>query len=178
MDKNSEMSYEEMKIRKLYNDIYDFEDGGIMSPTGDKVYYIGIIDILTEYNFFKKTEHFCKMIRYCSEKMSCIPPQKYRDRFIDYMTNVVFDNTEENFLLNNNLCASQNLNNVMNKISKEKKFNEDNKSENSYKMYDDKYKATNKNSNLNIISEEQRFNFLNNMANIKSNIDTREINDK
>ena len=178
MDKNSEMSYEEMKIRKLYNDIYDFEDGGIMSPTGDKVYYIGIIDILTEYNFFKKTEHFCKMIRYCSEKMSCIPPQKYRDRFIDYMTNVVFDNTEENFLLNNNLCASQNLNNVMNKISKDKKFNEDNKSENSYKMYDDKYKATNKNSNLNIISEEQRFNFLNNMANIKSNIDTREINDK
>jgi hypothetical protein len=179
MDKNSEMSYEEMKIRKLYNDIYDFEDGGIMSPIGDKVYYIGIIDILTEYNFFKKTEHFCKMVRYCSEKMSCIPPKKYRDRYIDYMTNVVFDDiTEENFLMNN-LCASQNLNNVMNKINEDKKFNEDNKSDNSYKINDNKYKATNKNSNnLNVISEEQRFNFLNKMPSIKSNIDTREINDK
>ena len=174
MDKNSEMSYEEMKIRKLYNDIYDFEDGGIMSCTGDKVYYIGIIDILTEYNFLKKTEHFCKMIRYCSEKMSCIPPKKYRDRYIDYMTNKVFDNTEENYLMN--LCASQNLNNVINKINKDKKFNEDNKSENSH---EDKYKSKNKNSNnLNIISEEQRFNFLNKMPSIKSNIDTREINDK
>ena len=110
--------------------------------------------------------------------MSCIPPQKYRDRYIDYMTNVVFENTEENFLLNN-LCASQNLNNVMNKINKDKKFNEDNKSENSYKMCGDKYNATNKNSNnLNVISEEQRFNFLNKMSSVKSNIDTREINDK
>ena len=65
MDKNSEMSYEEMKIRKLYNDIYDFEDGGIMSPTGDKVYYIGIIDILTEYNFFKKI----KILKYITKSL-------------------------------------------------------------------------------------------------------------
>ena len=178
LDKNSEMSYEEMKIRKLFNDIYDFEDGGIMSSTGDKVYYIGIIDILTEYNFLKKTEHFCKMVRYCSEKMSCIPPKKYRDRYIDYMTNKVFDNGEENLQLKN-LCSSQNLNNVINKINKDKQFNEDNKSDNSYKMDYDNNKATNKNSNnLNIISEEQRFNFLNKMSNIKDNIDTGEINNK
>ena len=29
------------------------------------------------------------MIRYCSNNMSCIPPDKYRDRFVNYMSKVI-----------------------------------------------------------------------------------------
>ena len=67
----------------------DFEDGGIISETGNEIYFVGIIDILTKYNLKKKGEHFFKMIRYCSNNMSCIPPDKYRDRFVNYMSKVI-----------------------------------------------------------------------------------------
>ena len=69
--------------------LIDFEDGGIISETGNEVYYVGIIDILTKFNFRKKCEHFIKMVRYCSNKMSCTPPEMYRDRFVNYMAKVI-----------------------------------------------------------------------------------------
>ncbi len=50
---------------------------------------MGIIDILTKFNFKKKCEHFIKMVRYCSNNMSCTPPQMYRDRFVNYMSKVI-----------------------------------------------------------------------------------------
>jgi hypothetical protein len=46
---------------------------------------MGIIDILTEYNCAKKFEYYAKMFMYCSTKMSCVPPSKYKIRFLDYM---------------------------------------------------------------------------------------------
>jgi ABC-type antimicrobial peptide transport system permease subunit len=69
--------------------LVDFEDGGIISDTGNEVYFIGIIDILTKFNWKKKCEHFAKMVRYCSNNMSCTPPQMYRDRFVNYMSKVI-----------------------------------------------------------------------------------------
>jgi hypothetical protein len=69
--------------------LYDFEDGGIISETGNEIFFVGIIDILTKYNFKKKCEHFAKMIRYCSNDMSCTPPQMYRDRFVNYMNKII-----------------------------------------------------------------------------------------
>ncbi len=49
------------------------------------MYFVGIIDILTEYNCAKKIEYISKLVYYCSTKMSCIPPTAYRKRFIEYM---------------------------------------------------------------------------------------------
>ena len=69
--------------------LIDFEDGGIISETGNEVYYVGIIDILTKFNTRKKCEHFIKMVRYCSNSMSCTPPEHYRDRFVNYMSKVI-----------------------------------------------------------------------------------------
>ena len=73
--------------------LVDFEDGGIISETGNEVYFIGIIDILTKFNWKKKCEHFAKMIRYCSNNMSCTPPQMYRDRFVNYMSKIIQKNS-------------------------------------------------------------------------------------
>ena len=80
--------YYSNKIKILEN-VIDFEDGGIISETGNEIYFLGIIDILTKYNWVKKAEHFTKMIRYCSNEMSCTPPEHYKDRFCSYMSGVV-----------------------------------------------------------------------------------------
>ena len=60
-------------------------DGGIKSENNEEIYYIGIIDILTNYNCKKSLEYFFKKIRYCSNTMSCVPPSNYQERFVEYM---------------------------------------------------------------------------------------------
>ena len=82
-DKSCDFRQEKLKT------LIDFEDGGIISETGNEVYFVGIIDILTKFNFKKKCEHFIKMVRYCSNNMSCTPPEMYRDRFVNYMNTVI-----------------------------------------------------------------------------------------
>ena len=49
-----------------------------------RVYLFGIIDILTEYNTKKKLEYQLKRCKY-GDTMSCIPPQQYGERFLDFM---------------------------------------------------------------------------------------------
>ena len=78
---------------ELKSPIFDYEDGGIASEDQNEIYYVGIIDILTEYNCKKSTEHFFKMIYYCSQKMSCVAPPLYRDRFINYMDSVIINSS-------------------------------------------------------------------------------------
>jgi hypothetical protein len=82
-DKSCDSREEKLKA------LVDFEDGGIISDSGNEVYFLGIIDILTKFNWKKKCEHFAKMVRYCSNNMSCTPPQMYRDRFVNYMSKVI-----------------------------------------------------------------------------------------
>ena len=89
---NNDDNYSLKSARKRLSelkDFWDYEDGGINSITGNEIYYLGIIDILTEYNCKKGVEHFFKMIRYCSEKMSCVPPITYKNRFNAYMEGVI-----------------------------------------------------------------------------------------
>jgi len=56
-----------------------------MSNGLKEIYYVGIIDILTDFNTFKKCEYVGKLFFYCSQKMSCVPPDKYQTRFCEYM---------------------------------------------------------------------------------------------
>ena len=53
---------------------------------------MGIIDILTEYNSFKKFEFVSKLMYYCSKKMSCVPPDDYQKRFDYYMETKLINN--------------------------------------------------------------------------------------
>ena len=82
---------------------YDFEDGGIYSIDKNVIYFIGIIDILTEYNCKKSVEYFFKLIRYCSENMSCVPPVNYMNRFNNYMETIILNDLPSRETENNNI---------------------------------------------------------------------------
>ena len=105
-DKSYDSRQEKLKA------LIDFEDGGIISETGNEVYFVGIIDILTKFNFKKKCEHFAKMLRYCSNNMSCTPPQMYRDRFVNYMNKVIVKSSSFNSVKNPLMERFKNNNNI------------------------------------------------------------------
>jgi hypothetical protein len=53
---------------------YESHDGGILSADGKYIYFIGIIDTLTNFGAKKKIEYGLKLIRYGPTTISCIPP--------------------------------------------------------------------------------------------------------
>jgi hypothetical protein len=61
----------------------------IENTSGDSHFYIGIIDALTPFNAFKRSEYLVKRI-FQGKGISCLPPQKYKERFIDFMSEKVF----------------------------------------------------------------------------------------
>lgn len=76
------------------NTIIDM-DGGIRAidindEEMDIVYYIGIIDCLTNYSTFKKLETFFRSLKYKRETISAVPPNEYGDRFLKF----IFDHIE------------------------------------------------------------------------------------
>lgn len=52
---------------------------------------MGIIDILTIFGCSKTFEYLTKSILNCSQKMSCVPPEKYQTRFIEFLDKVIKD---------------------------------------------------------------------------------------
>lgn len=66
-------------------------DGGILAvdPNGndmDLIYYVGIIDCLTNYSTLKKLETFFRTLKHRRESISAIPPIEYGDRFLRFIT--------------------------------------------------------------------------------------------
>ncbi|WPG97968.1 SAICAR synthase-like protein [Acrodontium crateriforme] len=69
------------------------DDGGFQAThednaPGEEIYYLGIIDCLTRYNFVKKAEHFWKGMGGHESQISPIPPERYGDRFIKFISGV------------------------------------------------------------------------------------------
>ena len=63
---------------------------GILSTDKTAVYYIGIIDTLTQYNLKKRGEHFAKSLLHgASAQISAVPPAKYRRRYQKYVISIV-----------------------------------------------------------------------------------------
>ena len=87
---NNSFKSRNKRINELKN-LWDYDDGGINSITGNEIYFFGIIDILTDYNCKKSAEHFFKMIRYCSQNFSCVPPIFYKNRFNNYIENIILN---------------------------------------------------------------------------------------
>ncbi|KAF1984065.1 SAICAR synthase-like protein [Aulographum hederae CBS 113979] len=72
----------------FYND-----DGGFRATheddrPGEEIYYLGIIDCLTHYGLIKRGEHFFKGLRNTESQISAIPPERYGDRFVRFVSGV------------------------------------------------------------------------------------------
>ena len=117
LDTDSISEYSAVDRINLLKTIYDFEDGGILSDNKKRIYYFGIIDILTEFSNYKKLEYTFKRIIYCSENMSCIPPMYYKQRFYNYLKNVFSEPSKEYPEINNHntissIYKTNNINNI------------------------------------------------------------------
>lgn len=69
-------------------------DGGINSRVGeergDEIYFLGIIDILQQYNMHKRSETFVKSFTHDPLLISSVDPEFYAVRFVDFIA----DNTD------------------------------------------------------------------------------------
>ncbi|TIB28357.1 hypothetical protein E3P86_03868 [Wallemia ichthyophaga] len=72
-----------------------YQDEGGYRATDDNnedlnmIYYLGVIDICTPYNFVKRIEHRWKSLTHESQMISAVPAQQYGDRFIQFMKSIV-----------------------------------------------------------------------------------------
>lgn len=72
-----------------------YQDEGGMQATDERnmpmdiIYYLGIIDICTPYNFGKRIEHAWKSVTENPVTISCVQPDVYGHRFIDFLQSVM-----------------------------------------------------------------------------------------
>ena len=102
---NSEENYIKSEIKEIPKEEIDnfinenkdiiLEDGGFLNEKENEIYYMGIIDILTNYDCIKVGEFVYKSIRYCSKKMSCISPASYQERFMGYLKQIIPPNYDK-----------------------------------------------------------------------------------
>lgn len=69
-------------------------EGGIRSSDTfnndtDLIYYVGIIDCLTNYSFLKKLETFWRSLSHDLKVVSAVPPKDYADRFYEFIADSV-----------------------------------------------------------------------------------------
>ncbi|ORY11985.1 hypothetical protein BCR34DRAFT_483256 [Clohesyomyces aquaticus] len=69
------------------------DDGGFRAThedetPGEEIYYLGIIDCLTHYSLIKRAEHFFKGMTNQESQISAIPPERYGDRFVRFISGV------------------------------------------------------------------------------------------
>ena len=56
---------------------------------GNEIYFTGIIDILQKYNKRKKMENFLRGINNDVKTISCVPPDNYAARMMDFLKNKI-----------------------------------------------------------------------------------------
>jgi len=54
---------------------------------GNEVYFVGVIDILQQYNALKRAETFFKSFKYDSRQISAVDPKWYARRFVEFTAN-------------------------------------------------------------------------------------------
>ena len=78
-----------------YNDgrCFTADQGGMLSSDDPnhprEIYYVGIIDILQEYNWWKSSETVVQGVIHNRHQISSVPPKEYAARFYSFMSNLV-----------------------------------------------------------------------------------------
>lgn len=85
------ISTKKLLVENIDEEIYDTSEfkvqgTNIKNVPISTIYYIGIIDILTPYNYAKKIETVVKSLKYSKEDLSAVNPQTYALRFINFIS--------------------------------------------------------------------------------------------
>ncbi|KAK7540590.1 uncharacterized protein J3D65DRAFT_615782 [Phyllosticta citribraziliensis] len=81
-------------VQETRKHFYFYSDDGGFQAThednapGEEIYYLGIIDCLTHYSFIKRMEHFFKGLTAQESQISAIPPERYGDRFVRFISGI------------------------------------------------------------------------------------------
>ncbi|CAI6338447.1 unnamed protein product [Periconia digitata] len=92
MDQMADKMPDELHNQQKTNYFYT-DDGGFRATheddnPGEEIYYLGIIDCLTHYSLIKRLEHFFKGLGNEESQISAIPPERYGDRFVRFISSV------------------------------------------------------------------------------------------
>ncbi|KAJ3030362.1 UNVERIFIED_CONTAM: Phosphatidylinositol-4-phosphate 5-kinase [Siphonaria sp. JEL0065] len=82
---NMEVLPPERSFCVFYKEMGGFLSTNEANETMRDLYYIGIIDIFTEYSGTKKAEHFFKAMVNDRHKISAVHPKEYGERFLKFM---------------------------------------------------------------------------------------------
>lgn len=92
MDQTTSKMPDEMRERRknfyFYNDDGGFRATHEDNSPGEEIYYLGIIDCLTHYSLIKRAEHFFKGMVNQEPQISAIPPERYGDRFVRFISGI------------------------------------------------------------------------------------------
>jgi len=87
----------EGKVPRVTNTMFQYR-GGIESAVieGPGIYYVGLIDILQEWNFSKKVERFFKtyFMNLDADGISAIEPVRYQERFMEKIYEITMSEKE------------------------------------------------------------------------------------
>ncbi|KAF2443940.1 SAICAR synthase-like protein [Karstenula rhodostoma CBS 690.94] len=92
MDQTATKMPDELQGQQKNNYFY-VDDGGFRATheddtPGEEIYYLGIIDCLTHYNLIKRIEHRWKGLMAEESQISAIPPERYGDRFLKFLSSI------------------------------------------------------------------------------------------
>lgn len=81
------------------------DSGGFRATDEDncplqEIYYLGVIDCLTPYTFYKRVETFWKSLSHPRMAVSAIPAEEYGDRFFNFIKSVVTHPSRTRILVN------------------------------------------------------------------------------
>lgn len=82
--------------------IFYSEDGGFRSSendgrSGDELYFLGVIDILTPYTVKKRIEHVFRSIKDDAKSISAVNPIDYSRRFLRFMAENILQDTDSDY---------------------------------------------------------------------------------
>ena len=81
------------EVLEKYETFADRCQAGLLSGDENKIYLLGVIDILTNYNVRKKFEYGFKKTL-LGKTISCIPPKDYANRFLNFIKEYTAERNE------------------------------------------------------------------------------------
>ncbi|SCV04794.1 LAMI_0H19218g1_1 [Lachancea mirantina] len=88
--RNSVAQQHRQQSTSAVSHFFQQDEGGLRASDAlnnnlDRIYYVGIIDCLTNYSMVKKLETFWRGLNHDLKVVSAIPPRDYADRFYEFI---------------------------------------------------------------------------------------------